>query len=152
MINSSSCGWFFLFWTFHIWHNLISNTCYIFSPLFVFLWFSQVVTIFTFTSETSLILIILKCFPWNAKKKLLLKNVQHRLKEAFSDSIRGDVQLWRSILLSVPISQQLPGLTSLYYFSFLKWPLKIDGTFPWQQSSGSEQMITPEDWKLFPYK
>ena len=38
-----------------------SNTCYLFSPLFFFLCFSQVATKFTLTSETSVILLLLKC-------------------------------------------------------------------------------------------
>ena len=47
-----------------------------------------------------------------------MKGVEHKLEEASFDGIR-DVQLGRFILLSVPISQQLPRLTSLYVFSFL---------------------------------
>ena len=88
----------------------MSNTCFIFSPLFIFHCFSQVATSFTFISETSLILLLLKCLPSNATKKSLGKIVEHKLEEAFSDSIR-DVQLGRFISLSVPISQQLPRLT-----------------------------------------
>ena len=95
----------------------MSNTCHIFLPLFVFLCFSQVATNFTFTSETSLTLLILKCLPSNATKKSLVKNVEQKLEKAFSDGIR-DVQLGRFILLSVPISQQLARLTSLSFFSF----------------------------------
>ena len=63
-------------------------------------------------------------------KKSLLKIVDRKLEEAFSYGIR-DIQLGRFILLSVPISQQLPRLTSLYFFSFLNWPLKLDCTFHW---------------------
>ena len=98
----------------------MSSTCYIFSPLFLFHWFSQVVTNFTFTSENSAILPLLKFLPSNAAKKLLVKNVEHKREETFFDGIRGDVQLRHSILLSVPISQQFPRLTSLYFFSFLE--------------------------------
>ena len=43
-------------------------------------------------------------------KNSLVKIVEHKLEEAFFDSIR-DVQLGRFILLSVPISQQHPRLT-----------------------------------------
>ena len=39
-------------------------------------------------------------------KKSLVKSVEHKLEEAFSDVI-WDVHLGRFILLSVPISQQL---------------------------------------------
>ena len=126
----------------------MSNTCYTFSPLFLFHCFSQFATNFTFTSETSLILLLLKCLRTNATKKSLVKNVEHKSEEAVSDGIR-DVQLGRFILFSVPISQQLPRLTSLYFFSFLNWPLKFDCTFPWKHSGVSEQLFTPETWKLF---
>ena len=90
----------------------MSSTCYIFSPLFLFHWFSQVVTNFTSISESSVILLLLKFLPSDAEKKLLVKNMEHKLIEAFSDSLR-DVQLGRFILLSVSISQQLPGLALL---------------------------------------
>ena len=88
----------------------MSNTCYMFSPLFLFHCLSQVATNFTFISKTSLLLLLLKCLPSNATKKSLVKIVEHKIEEAFSDSIR-DVQLGRFILLSVSISQQLPRLT-----------------------------------------
>ena len=61
----------------------MSNTCYICSPLFHFHYFSQVATNFTFTSETSLILIILKYLLSNAAKNSLVKIVEHKLEEAF---------------------------------------------------------------------
>ena len=131
MIDSSSHGWMFLFWTLHIWSKVMSNTCYIFSPIFRFHCVSQVAMKFTFNSEFSFMLLLLKCLPSNATKKPLVKNVEHKLEEAISDSIR-DVQPGRSILLSVPISRQLPRLTSLSFFSFLIWPLKHDCTFHWQ--------------------
>ena len=87
----------------------MNSTCYIFSPLFLFHWFSQVVTNFMFTSENYAILLLLKFFPSNAAKKLLVKNVEYKLeKKTFFDGIRGDVQLRHSILLSVPIFQQFP--------------------------------------------
>ena len=96
----------------------MSNTCYIFSPFFLFHCFSQVATSFALTSETSLILLLHKCFPSDAMKKSLVKIVDHKLEEAISDGKR-DVQLGRFILLNVPTSQQLPRLTSLSFFSFL---------------------------------
>ena len=52
------------------------------------------------------------------RKKSLVKIVENKLKEAFSDGIQ-EVQLGRFVLLSVPISQQLPRLTSLSFFRFL---------------------------------
>ena len=82
----------------------MSSTFCIFSPLFLFHWFSQVATNFTFTSETSVTLLLLKIFPSNAAEKLLVKNVEHKLEKTFSDSIRGDDQLRHFILLTVPIS------------------------------------------------
>ena len=132
--------------------NLIkSNTSYRFSPLFLFPCFSQVATNFTFTSETSLILLLLKCLLSNAMKKSLAKIEERKLEEAFCDGIR-DVQLGRFILLSVPISQQLPRLTSLSFLSFLNWPLKHDCTICWQRSGGFEQSTTLESWKIFSCK
>ena len=65
----------------------MSSICYIFSPLFLFHWFSQVVTTFTFTSETYVILLLLKCLPSNATKKSLVKIVEHKPEEALSDVI-----------------------------------------------------------------
>ena len=84
----------------------MSNTRYIFLPLFRYQCFSQVATNFTFTSKTSLVLLFFKCLPSNATKKSLVKSVEPKLEEAFSDVI-WDVQLGWFILLSVPISQQL---------------------------------------------
>ena len=151
MVGISFYGRYFLLWSFHIWYKVMNSTCYIFSPLFLFHWCSQVVTNFTFSSETYVILLVLKCFPSNATKKSLVKIVEQNLEETFSDVI-WDVHLGRFILLSVPISQQLHRLTSLYFFSFLNRPLKLDCTFPWQHSGGSEQLFTPESWKFFPCK
>ena len=59
-------------------------------------------------------------FRKNATKKITCENCEKQTKKkTFSDGIK-DVQLGRFILLSVPISQQLPRLTSLSFFSFLK--------------------------------
>ena len=99
-----------------------------FFAIIFFHWCSQVVTNFTFTSETYVILLLLKCLLSNATKKSLVKIVEHKLEETFSEVI-WDVHLGRFILLSVPISQQLSRLTSLYFFSFLNRPLKLDCTF-----------------------
>ena len=130
----------------------MSSTCYIVSPLFLFHWFSQVVTNFTFTSETSVILLLLKILPSNTSKKELVKHVEHKLEKAFFDGIRGYVQLRHIILLSVLISQQFPRLTSLYFISFLEGPLKDACTFSWQLSGAFEQLASPESWKLFSCK
>ena len=144
--------WSFLLWSFHIWYKVMSSTCYIFSPLFLFHWFSQLFTKFTFASETYVIRLLLKFLPSNAAKKWLVENVERKLEKAFFDGIRGDVQLRHFILLSVPISQQLPRLTSLYFFSFLEWQLKLDCTFRWQLSGVFEQLTSPESWNFFSSK
>ena len=133
MAGISFYGRYFLLWSFHIRYKVMNSTCYIFPPLFLFHWCSQVVTHFTFTSETYVILLLLKCLPSNATKKSLVKIVEHKLEETFSDVI-WDVHLGRFILFSVPISQQLPRLASLYFLSFLNRSLKFDCTFPWQHS------------------
>ena len=99
----------------------MSNTCYIFSTLFLFHCFNPAATIFTFTSETSVILPSLKCLHSKATTKLLVKNAELKL-EVFFDNVRRDVQLGHFILLSVPTSQQLSRLTPLY-FSCDRWNL-----------------------------
>ena len=122
-----------------------------FSIIF-FLCFSQVAKNFTFTPENSLILLLLKCLPSNATKNLLVRIVEHKLEEALSDSIWGDAQLGRFISLSVPISQQLPRLSSLYFFSLLKWQSKHNCHFVWQKSAGFQKLTTSESWKMFSCK
>ena len=51
--------------------------------MFFFHWLSQVVTNFAFTSETPVILLLLKFFPSNPAKKRFVRNVEHKLEEAF---------------------------------------------------------------------
>ena len=128
MVGISFYGRYSFLWSLHIWHKVMNSTCFIFSLLFLFHWCSQVVTNFTFSSESYVILLLLKCFASNATKKSLVKNVEHKLEETFSDVV-WDVHLGRFFLLNVPISQQLPRLTSLYFFSFLKRPLKLTAPF-----------------------
>ena len=101
-----------------MWYKVISKTCYMFSPFFLFHWFSQVVTKITFTSETSVILLISKCLPSNASEKLFVKIVEHKLEKGIFVGIKRDVQLRHFNLLSVPISQLLPRLTSHTSFVF----------------------------------
>ena len=69
-------------------------------------------------------------------KNLLVKIVEHKLEESFSEGILGDVQLGRFVSLNVPSSQQFPRLKSLYFFSFPNWPLKLECTFRLQHSDG----------------
>ena len=151
MIDSFSHDWSFLFWTFHIWYKVMSNTSYKFSPIFLFHCFSQTATNFTFTSEISLILLLIKCVQPDATKKLVVKIVEHKREEAFSDC-KGVVELGGFILLSVPVSQQLLRLTSLYLFSLLNFPLNHECTFRWQKSGGFEQLTTLASWNLFSCK
>ena len=56
--------------------------------------------------------------PVKRNKKITREIVEHKLEGAFSDGVQ-DVQLEHFILLSDPISQQVPRLTSLYFFSHL---------------------------------
>ena len=65
-------------------------------------------------------LLLLKSLPSNAAKNLLVKNGEHNLEQAVFDGLRGDVQLRLSILLSVPIFQQVLRLTSFCFSSFLE--------------------------------
>ena len=62
---------------------------------------------------------------WIARKKLLVVNLERKRGKLNLDGIRRDVQLAHFNRLRVPLSQQLSRLTSLHYFSCLKWPLKI---------------------------
>ena len=105
-----------------------------------------------FTSEAPVILLLFKFLPSYPPKKLFVKNVEHKVEKAFFESIRGEVQLRDFTLLSVPISQQLPWLTSLYFFSFFGGPLKLTCTFRWQMSGAFEQLFFLEGWKLFSCK
>ena len=77
-------------------------------------------------------------------KQITSEIVEHKPEGAFSDSIPGDVQRWRFNLLNFLISQQLPRLSSLYFFSFPKWPLKLNWVFHWQQSGHFEQLTNSE--------
>ena len=85
-------------------------------------------------------------------EKIILKIVEHKLEEAFSDSLRGDIQRRRFILLNFPISQQLLRLTSLYFFIFSTWVLKLNCAFCWQHSGGFEQLTISESWNLLSCK
>ena len=58
----------------------MSKTCYKFLPLFLFHCFSQIATIFTFISETFVILLLLEKLPSNATKKSLVKIVEQKLE------------------------------------------------------------------------
>ena len=136
-------------WSFHMWYKVMSSTCYIFLPLFLFHWFSHVDTKFTFNSGTYVLLLLVKCLPSNTTKRSLVKIVEHKLKEAFSDAI-WDVHLGRFLLLSVPISHQLPRHT-FFFFSFLNWSLRHDCTCPLQHSGVSEQFFFPGSWEAGTY-
>ena len=84
MIGLSFCGWSFLLWFFHIWYEVMSNNRYKFLLLFPLHCFSQVATNFTFNLDTSVILLLLKCLPSNASKKLHAKIVEHKLEASFN--------------------------------------------------------------------
>ena len=107
LIDSSFHSWFFFFWTVHIWYKVLNYTCYIFSPFSLFHCFSHGARNFTFTSETSPILLLPKSFLSNATKTISRENCGTQTRRTFADGTRGDVQLERFILLLVPISQQL---------------------------------------------
>ena len=113
-IESSSHGWSFLFWTFHILYKVMSNTCYIFSSLFLFHCFSQVATSFTSTSETSLIQILLKCLPSKATKNIICENCGTQIRRRI---------FWRYTRCSTGTlhSTQCPNFstTSQTYLAFL---------------------------------
>ena len=136
----------FVSWTFQISYKLMSNTCYMFLPLIFFSFFIATVKLLQILRLLQKLLLnnyYSNVFRQTQQKKSLVKIVDHKPEEAFSDGIR-DVQLGRFILLSVRISHQTPRLTSLSFFSLLNRPLKHGCTFGWQHSGGFEQSTTPE--------
>ena len=98
----------------------MSNTCYIFLPLFLFHCFSEVATNFTVTSQTSVILLLFKSFPSNETKNLLVKIVKHKLDQAIFDGIRGNVQLEHFIF---SLSQLLNNFLDLTHFTALTFSI-----------------------------
>ena len=54
-----------------------------------------------------------ECTISTATHGLLVTLLEHKLREAFLEGIRGYVQLGHFIILRGPISQQIPELTSL---------------------------------------
>ena len=129
MVCLSTYGWYILSWSFYIRHKVKSNTCYLFSPLFLFLCLIKVAKNFTFTSETSVILLLIEHLSSNPTEKILGKIVEDELEEAFSDGIRKYVQWEHIILLSVPFSQQLPRIKSLLILVFSKYGWKVIALF-----------------------
>ena len=77
----------------------MSKTCF-FLQVFLFNCFNQVAKDFTFTSEISVIVHLLKCLPWNATK---CEKCEIRTRKSLFDGIRirRNVQLGHFILFSV---------------------------------------------------
>ena len=94
-----------LFWSFYKRYKVMSIICYMIWSLFLLESFSQLATKITFTSETSVILLLYNCLPSNAMKNFFVKFVERKLEEAFFKGIRRDIKLGHFILLSVPISK-----------------------------------------------
>ena len=126
------------------WKTLATYFCHYFFPLLqsgcckLYVYFRN----FCSTTDT-------KLSSSKPNKKLLEKIVKDNLQEVLYDGVRKSVQLEHFNLLSVPVSQQLPRLIFPYFFSFLKWPLKLYCAFRWQQSDALEQRTPPESWKFF---
>ena len=127
----------------------MSNTSYVLSPLFLFLCFSQNANNFRYTPETSPILLLLNCLSPNATKRLLVKlwntNYKKHFPTAYQEMFNGNDSF-------CSISQFLnnfPRLTSLYFFSFPNWQLKLNCTIRWQQSGDFEKLTSSESWKFF---
>ena len=95
------------------------TTCELILPFLHFHGFSQVASNFTFTSETCFLRLMLKCLSSKATKKPCVKIGEDKIEELLFHGIRRDVQLGHVVSLYVLSSQQLPRLTSLYFFSFL---------------------------------
>ena len=124
MAGISFYGRYFLLWSFHKRYKVMNSTCYIFPPLFLFHWCSQVVTNFTFTSETYVILLLLKCLPSNATKKSFVKLWNTNWKKHFLTLY--EMFIWDASFYSVfqflNNFPDLPRFTSLV-FSIGRWNL-----------------------------
>ena len=62
---------------------------------------------------------IWQTLPLVSTRKLLMKLLEHKLEEASLDGTRGDVYMGHFIIISVPVSQQIPRLPPFYLFSSL---------------------------------
>ena len=67
-------------------------------------------------SSQIILLIIHYLYAFHQSKKIFLVGIMaDNLEESILDGVRSDVELGRFLILNVPICQQLPGLTSLYF-------------------------------------
>ena len=79
-----------------------------FSPLFLLPWYSQVTSIFTFISDYSVELLILKCLLQINTKKLRVRIVVPKLQSLILTLIRRVFPLVHCIVSNVPISPHNP--------------------------------------------
>ena len=82
MIDSSPHGWFFLFWTFHIWYKVMRNTCYIFLPLFFFIASVKLVQFLRLLQIYLLYYYYSNVFRQNATKKITCENCGKQTKRS----------------------------------------------------------------------
>ena len=72
--------WFFLLWSFRIWYKVMSGTCYNFSPLFFCIGSVKLLQHLRLRQKLMFYYYYLNFFPSNAAKKLLVKNVEHKVE------------------------------------------------------------------------
>ena len=139
--------WSFLLWSFHIWYKVKSSTCYTFSPFFFFIGSVKLLQLLRLLQKLLLYYYNSNFFPLTQQKETSEKcATQTRIGLFWRLKRRCSTETIH--FTYVPISQQLPRLTSLYFFSFLEWALKLACTFRWQLSGAFEQLTSPRSWNL----
>ena len=111
MVGISFYGivWIFLVnWDYNI-KVLATN----FSPLFLFHCYSQVASIFTFISDYSVKLLLLKCLLQTDTRKLHVRIVVPKLQSSILRVTKRDVLLVHGIVPNVPVSPQNPKMISI---------------------------------------
>ena len=148
MVGLSLYVWFFHLLFFHVCYRVMSNTCYIFSLLFLFQCLSQVSTNVTFTSESSVIQLLFKSLPWDARKKYLCRlwntNSRKYILTAYEQMFNWDTS-------SYSVSQfpnNFPDLTLFTCLVFSNDTWNLTALFCWQQSGAFEQWTSLECWKI----
>ena len=97
--------------TFHLWKKRLSKICYIFLPFFDLHCFSQVDYFFTFNLDYSVNLLFLYSLCSIETKNLRLKIPVLKQQSLILLVTRRYVQSEHSVVLSVPVSPQIPKVT-----------------------------------------
>ena len=106
LIGRSSYGWSFLFGSIHIWYIVLSKAGYILWSKSLLHCYGQVATVFTFSSDNSVKLLILTRLTSMATKKLIVNIVVRKLESLTLFVTRRVVLLGHCFVPSVPIAPQ----------------------------------------------